>query len=88
MPRKQILSESDRKELIDLPKEEQEFIRYYTLSERDISIIQNNCRGNANKNRIRCEFVLYEVSWNYIPLNQMPDPILINYKGEQLRILD
>ncbi len=45
MPRKKILSEFENT-LIQLPELEDEFIRIYSLSEQDISIIESNCRGN------------------------------------------
>ena len=48
MPRKKILSEFDKNTLIQLPELEDEFIRIYSLSEQDISIIESNCRGKSN----------------------------------------
>lgn len=49
MPRKQVLTDNEKSELFKLPESEEEFIRCYCVSERDISIILNNCRGKANK---------------------------------------
>jgi TnpA family transposase len=86
MPRKQTLSESDKKELIRLPELEEEFIRCYSLSERDISIIQNNCRGNANKIGYAVNLCYMRYPGIILPLNQIPDPTLVNYIGEQLNI--
>ena len=49
MPRKKVLSKFDKNTLIQLPELEEEFIRVYSLSEQDISIIESNCRGKSNK---------------------------------------
>ena len=86
MPRKQILSESDKKELIKLSELEAEFIRCYSLSEIDLSIIHNNCRGNANKIGYAVNLCYMRYPGIILPLNQIPDPILVNYIGEQLNI--
>ena len=40
MPRRSILSASERESLLALPDTEEELIRYYTFSENDLSIIR------------------------------------------------
>lgn len=49
MPRKQILSHFEIKELIKIPETDEELIINYSLSENDVSIIKNHCRTNTNK---------------------------------------
>lgn len=49
MPRKQVLSEFEIKELIKIPETDEELIINYSLSENDFSIIKNHCRTNTNK---------------------------------------
>ena len=48
MPRRSILSASERESLLALPDTEEELIRYYTFSENDLSIIRQR-RGPANR---------------------------------------
>ena len=48
MPRRSILSASEKQSLIALPDNQAEFIRCYSLSEADISIIKQR-RGDANR---------------------------------------
>ena len=49
MPRKQVLSEFEIKELIKILETDEELIINYSLSENDFSIIKNHCRTNTNK---------------------------------------
>ena len=49
MPRRQILSESERAGLLSLPESQQEVIRLYTFSEHDLSLIRQHCRGASNR---------------------------------------
>ena len=48
MTRRSILSAHEKLSLVALPESDMEFIRHYSLSDADISII-NQKRGNANK---------------------------------------
>ena len=48
MPRRSILSASEKESLIAIPETDEELIRYYTLSEADLSIIRQH-RGSANR---------------------------------------
>ncbi len=42
MPRKKILSQSDRDYLFALPTDESDFLRYYTFTEQELSIIKQH----------------------------------------------
>jgi len=48
MPRRQVLSDTERENLLALPDGRDTFIQYYTLSERDLAIISLH-RGDANR---------------------------------------
>lgn len=48
MPRRSILSTNDRASLSALPDTKDEFIRRYTFSESDLSLIRQR-RGDANR---------------------------------------
>lgn len=48
MPRRSILTAAEKESLIAIPETEEELIRYYTLSETDLSIIRQH-RGAANR---------------------------------------
>jgi len=48
MSRRSILSAAERESLLALPDNYDELIRYYTFSDRDLSIIRQH-RGSANR---------------------------------------
>ncbi len=48
MPRRSILSESERASLVALPDSTDELIRHYTFSESDLSLIRQH-RASANR---------------------------------------
>ena len=48
MPRRSILSATEREHLFALPESLEKFIRRFTLSEADLSLIQQH-RGAANR---------------------------------------
>ena len=48
MPRRSILSAAERERLFAPPDDPNEFIRHYTLSESDLSLIRQR-RGAANR---------------------------------------
>ncbi|STA51383.1 DUF4158 domain-containing protein [Chryseobacterium carnipullorum] len=49
MALRKILSEKEKENLIESPSLKEDIIRWYTLAESDIIIIEQNCRGTANK---------------------------------------
>lgn len=48
MPRRSILSNTEKENLLALPNSREELIKYYTFSECDLSIIKQH-RGAANR---------------------------------------
>lgn len=49
MALRKILSEKEKENLIKSPSLKEDIIRWYTLTESDIIIIEQNCRGTPNK---------------------------------------
>jgi len=86
MPRKQVLTDNEKSELFSLPELEDEFIRCYSLSERDISIIQNNCRKNANKLGFAVLLSYMQNPGTIIPIGERPDKKLLSFLSSQLDI--
>ena len=48
MPRRSILSATERTGLLVLPESQDDLIRYYTFSETDVALIRQR-RGDANR---------------------------------------
>ena len=48
MPRRSILSATERESLLALPDSDDELIRHYTFNEADLSLIRQR-RGDANR---------------------------------------
>lgn len=48
MPRRLILSNSERQNLLNLPDNEDDLVRQYTFKESDLSLIRQR-RGDANR---------------------------------------
>ena len=48
MSRRKVLSDVEKEKLLEFPSEEPDIIRYYTLTERDISVISQH-RGDHNR---------------------------------------
>ena len=48
MPRRSILSATERENLIALPEEQDDLIRHYSFTESDLSLIRQR-RGDANR---------------------------------------
>ena len=49
MPRRHILSDIERNDLLVIPESQVDLIRLYTLSERDLSLISQYSRGIENR---------------------------------------
>lgn len=55
MPRRSILSATERESLLALPDAKDELIRHYTFNETDLSVIRQR-RGAANRWASLCSF--------------------------------
>lgn len=65
MPRRSILSITEKQSLIALPDNQAEFIRHYSFSESDLSIIRQR-RGDANRLGFCYTALLYAIPWHHI----------------------
>ena len=57
MPRRSILSGAERDSFLALPDNQEEFIRHYTFSESDLSLIRQR-RGDANRMGVAVQLCL------------------------------
>lgn len=86
MPRKQILSLTEKRELISLPNTHQEIIWWYTFSEDDIIFIKNSTRGKINQFRLSIQLCYMRYPGISLAINERPDQKILNYVGDQLQI--
>ncbi len=86
MPRRQILTESERNDLFAIPEEREDLIRLYSLSERDISMIDQNSRGSENRLGFAIQLCYMRFPGIILPVGQQPLLLLLNYIGYQLNI--
>ena len=76
MPRRSILSASERETLLALPESQDDLIRYYTFNESDLSLIRQR-RGDANRLGFAVQLCLlrypgYALSSDSV----LPDPVI------------
>ena len=85
MPRRSILSKADRDSLLAVPDSEDELIRHYTLSERDLSLIHQR-RGETNRMGLAVQLCLLRFpGQGLLPEAAVPKPLL-EWIGRQLGI--
>jgi len=84
MPRRSILSATEQELLLALPEAPEEFIRQYTLSESDLSLIRQH-RGAAN--RLGFAVQLCYLRFPGLALGeQAPDQTLLAFVATQLKV--
>ncbi|CAA7196693.1 DUF4158 domain-containing protein [Chryseobacterium potabilaquae] len=86
MPRKQMLSDLEIKELIKIPETDEELIINYSLSENDFSIIKNHCRTNTNKLRFVINLSYMRHPGIVLAPDLYPDQKILQFMGSQLGI--
>ncbi|CAI8717840.1 Tn3 family transposase [Chryseobacterium sp. IT-36CA2] len=86
MPRKQVLSEFEIKELIKIPETDEELIINYSLSENDFSIIKNHCRTNTNKLGFAVNLSYMRHPGIILAPDLYPDQKILQFIGSQLGI--
>ena len=85
MPRRSILSASERDSLLALPDSRDDLIRRYTFSESDLSIIRQR-RGAANRLGFAVQLCYLRYPGIVLGVNQLPLPALLHLVAGQLRI--
>lgn len=86
MPRKQVLSDFEIKELIKIPETDEELIINYSLSENDFSIIKNHCRTNTNKLGFAVNLSYMRHPGIILAPELYPDRKILQFIGTQLGI--
>ena len=87
MPRRQILSDIERKDLLAVPENPEDLIHLYTLSERDVSLISQYSRGVENRLGFAIQLCYMRYPGIILPAGQMPDFLLLQFVCSQLNII-
>ena len=85
MPRRSILSAMEREHLLALPESPEEFIRQYTFSEADLSLIQQH-RGAANRLGFAVQLCYLRFPSVVLGLDQLPAPSVLAFVATQLKL--
>jgi len=85
MPRRSIFSAAERDSLLSIPTSQEDVIRFFTLSEHDISLI-NQHRGEANKLGFAIQLSLMRFPGIVLGIDEVPPQNLLNYLAKQLNI--
>lgn len=85
MPRRSTLSAAEREQLLALPETSEEFIRHYTLSEVDLSLIHQH-RGAANRLGFAVQLCYLRFPGVVLGLDQLPAPSLLAFVAAQLKL--
>ncbi len=86
MALRKILSEKEKENLIESPSLKEDIIRWYTLTESDLIIIEQNCRGTPNKLGFAIQLCYLRFPGKVLKSNEAPDSLLLQYVCEQLKI--
>ena len=85
MPRRSTLSAAEREQLLALPETSEEFIRHYTFSEADLSLIHQH-RGAANRLGFAVQLCYLRFPGVVLGLDQLPAPSLLAFVAAQLKL--
>jgi len=86
MPRRRILSDIERNDLLAIPEIQDDLIRLYTLSELDISLISQYSRGIENRLGFAVQLCYMRYPGIILPVGQRPDFLLLKIVCTQLAI--
>ena len=87
MPRRSVFSASERDSLLVIPNTQDELIRYYTLSELDLSIIRQH-RGAENRLGFAVQLCYMRYPGVMLNAEEKPDPLLLRLVANQLQITE
>jgi TnpA family transposase len=85
MPRRSILSATERESLLALPDAKDELIRHYTFNETDLSIIRQR-RGPANRLGFAVRLCYLRFPGIFLGADQPPFPPLLRMVAAQLKL--
>ena len=83
MPRRSILSASERASLLALPDSQEDLIRHYTFSETDLTIIHQR-RGPANRLGFAVQLCYLRFPGFILGVDQPPFPPLLKLVADQI----
>ena len=85
MPRRSILSATERESLLALPDTKDELIRQYTFNETDLSIIRQH-RGPANRLGFAVQLCYLRFPGIFLGIDELPFPPLLRMVAAQLKV--
>lgn len=85
MARRQQLSETQIAELFDLPTEQRELVRHYTLSEADLTAIRR-CRGDHNRLSYALMLCYLRHPGRALRAGERPPPAMLRFVAEQIDV--
>ncbi len=85
MPRRSTLSTVEREQLLALPESSEEFIRQYTFSEADLSLIHQH-RGAANRLGFAVQLCYLRFPGVVLGLEELPAPSVLAFVATQLKL--
>jgi len=85
MPRRSILSATERESLLALPDAKDELIRHYTFNETDLSVIRHR-RGAANRLGFAVQLCYLRFPGTFLGVDEPPFPPLLRMVAAQLKM--
>jgi TnpA family transposase len=85
MPRREILTSSDRAQLLAFPEDEGEWIRRYTLTKTDLAFVRQH-RGDHNRLGIAVQMCVLRFPGRVLGENERPTDRLQSLVAAQLSI--
>ena len=85
MPRRSILSATERESLLALPDAKDELIRHYTFNETDLSVIRQR-RGAANRLGFAVQLCYLRFPGIFLGVDEPPFPPLLRMVAAQLKV--
>jgi hypothetical protein len=85
MPRRSILSATERETLLALPQSRDDLIRYYTFSESDLSLIRQR-RGAANRFGFAVQLCYMRFPGIMLAAGESPPQLLLDTVAQQLQL--
>jgi hypothetical protein len=85
VPRRTLLSATERASLLALPTSENDWIRHYHLGETDLSVIRSR-RGAHNRLGFAVQLCLLRYPGTVLPPGEAPPEALLHHVARQLRV--
>lgn len=85
MPRRRLLADAERAELLAFPPTYDEFIRHFTFSDANLAVIRQR-RGALSRFCFAVQICCLRYPGYALPPDEEPHPSLLRIVGEQLRV--